>query len=91
MARPLAGDRPKPTLDMVATTALPAVGRPSITGRPSGVFSTIPAQLRMTRTCRARGNISPRRLAMLRAMGLDGRKASEPVPSAASHSCGPPP
>jgi hypothetical protein len=34
---------------MVATVALSTLGRRSMTGRPSGVFSMIPAQVRMTR------------------------------------------
>ncbi len=55
IAWPVAGDRPKPTLDIVASTTLAGAASRSMIGRPSGVFSTTPAQLRMTRTCAARG------------------------------------
>ena len=90
IAWPLAGDRPKPTPDIVATVTLPGFSSRSMIGRPSGVFSITPAQERMTLRCAARGNISATRRARLRTSGEVGR-AFGPVGSMSIHSCGPPP
>src|SRR5437879_7038415 len=89
IACPEAGDSPNPTLDMVATTTLEGSDRRSKTGRPSGVFSTIPDQLRMTLSRSAPGMSSASRRAMLRLNGLVGRLHQ--TSSDSSHSCGPPP
>src|SRR5580658_7969513 len=89
-AWPEAGERPKPTLDMVATTRLAGSSRRSSTGRPSGVFSITPAQLRISRRCAAPGISSATRRARLRVSGLVGRAAG-PSAVISIHSCGPPP
>ncbi len=74
IARPLAGDGPKPTLDIVATTTLSGLGSRSITGLPSGVLSTMPAQLLISRAWAALGNSSASRRAIFRRSGVEGNR-----------------
>ena len=71
-ALPTAGERPKPTLDMVASTTLSGEARRSMTGSPSGVFSTTPPQDRITRRWAAPGKSSASRRARFRTSGRVG-------------------
>jgi hypothetical protein len=71
-------------------TTLPGSARRSITGKPSGVFSTTPPQERMSRTCAAPGNSSASRRARLRTSGVLGCSGAA-MSGTLIHSCGPPP
>jgi hypothetical protein len=65
MACPEAGDSPNPTLDSDAMVRFSGSAGRSMMGRPSGVFSMNPAQVRKTRACAAFGSSSDKRRAML--------------------------
>ncbi len=61
-------------LDRVAIVTLPGEDKRSMTGRPSGVFSTTPAQLRGERQAVAE---APDQRPRLRPLGEDERVAAE--------------